>query len=284
MLSQPLKEQSSLSDIDTFVNKPPQLDMDEVAGLQATNYIQYKPSPVIFEPLKIEESTGDQLLLSDIDLTVTVDNNSVIGKSILSNKEQVPETVSHLSTPEPLNTSNLTMCKQQFKEQCSSSDNDIFVKRVPQLDKVTSQQSTNCISFLQNTKPINEQISLSENNALVIDSVNFNQLRPQLHDCTTLQCPHSLQLKYLTMLQSVRNQLLLERISCHSIVKTKNIATSLNTICVTNVHEQLIIGSTKKVEHKETQFEERSVNRQIHVNYVTKKHPPSDYWFFHLFL
>ena len=101
--------------------------MDEVTGLQATNYIQYKPSSVIFEPLKIEESTGDQLLLSDIELTVTVDNNSVIGKSIVSNKEQVPETVSHLSTPEPLNTSTSTTCKQQFKEQCSSSDKLIMI-------------------------------------------------------------------------------------------------------------------------------------------------------------
>ena len=95
------------------------------------------------------------------------------------------------------------------------------MKRIPQLDKITSQQSTNCISFLQNTKPINEQISLSENNALVIDSVNFNQLRPQLHDCTTLQCPHSLQLKYLTMLQSVRNQLLLERIIVILLLRQK---------------------------------------------------------------
>ena len=189
--------------------------MDDVTGLQATNYIQYKPSPVIFEPLKIEESTEDQLLLSDIDLTVTVDNNSVIGKSILSNKEQAPETVSHLSSLEPLNTSTSTMSRQQTKEQCSSSDNDIFMKRPSQLDKVTSQQSTNWISSLQRTKPINEQISLSENNALVIDSVNSHQLNPQLHDCTTLQCPPSLQLKYLTILQSVHNQLYLERISCH---------------------------------------------------------------------
>ena len=85
------------------------------------------------------------------------------------------------------------MSRQQTKEQCSSSDNDIFMKRPSQLDKVTSQQSTNWISSLQRTKPINEQISLSENNALVFDSVNTHQLHPQLHDCTTLQCPLSLQ-------------------------------------------------------------------------------------------
>ena len=56
------------------------------------------------------------------------------------------------------------------------------------------------------------------------------------------------------MLQSVRNQLLLERINCHPIIKTKNVATSLNTTCVTNVHERTAIGSPKKIEHKETQL------------------------------
>ena len=78
------------------------------------------------------------------------------------------------------------------------------------------------------------------------------------------------------MLQSVRNQLLLERISCHSIIKTKNISTSSNTTCVTNVHKQIAIGSPKKIEHKETQlhtsFRERSVNRKTCFNYITKKH------------
>ena len=255
VVNQPLKERSSLSDNDRFVIRPPQLEMDEVTDLQATNYILHRPSSVTFEQVIVKESTRDQQLLGEIDKTVY--NNSLIRKSILSNKEQVPETVSHPSSLKLVTTSALTMLRQHNKEQSSSSDNDTSVIRPPQLDKMTSHQSTNYISSLQRTKPINEQRSLCKNNSLVIDSMNSHKLdlkkvaESQLHDCSTLQCPPFLQLKYLTMSQSVPNQLLLERISCHPIIKTKNVATSLNTTCVTN---PTAIGSPKKFEHKETQL------------------------------
>ena len=201
---------------------------------------------------------------------------------VLSSQLEIEAQETSLDTPLTINTSTLSVLNQPLEEQTSLSDNDAFVIKSPQLDKIKSHQATNCIPSLQTTKPIHEQISLRENNALVIDFVNSHQLDlkkvtdPQLHYYTTLQCPPSLQLKFLTMLQSVRNQLLLERISCHPIVKTKNVATSLNTTCATNAHERLAIVSPKKVQHKETQlhtsFGERSVNRQTHFNLFLPGH------------
>ena len=114
VMSQPLEERS-LSDNDAFVIRPTQLDMDEVTGLQATNYIIDSPSPITFEQLIMEVSTGDQLLLGEID--ITIHNNSLIGNSSLSNKEQVPETVSHLYSPEPLNTSVIKYCMRRFMSE-----------------------------------------------------------------------------------------------------------------------------------------------------------------------
>ena len=78
--------------------------LDEIDETQqnilSTNCFLYCPSPVKFEQIMMEESIGDELVLYEIDIIQR--NNLLMENLIIPSMEQIPETLSHSSSPPQL--------------------------------------------------------------------------------------------------------------------------------------------------------------------------------------
>ena len=82
-----------------LVNRLDEIDETQ-QNILSTNCFLYCPSPVKYEEIMMEESTGDKLILHEIDLIQH--NNSLMENIIIPNMEHMPETVSHSSSPPQL--------------------------------------------------------------------------------------------------------------------------------------------------------------------------------------